>query len=134
MGGTTVSFDVFCMGSSGCADVITPWSQTQIVGPLPPGTYTVMATAHYGWPDKDGPAPTCTFTVGYAARVDRDQDADVDLEDFVAFQACFNGPNRPASMSGCDHADYDADGDVDLDDFTVFQSCFNGPNRPTACP
>ena len=28
---------------------------------------------------------------------DHDRDGDVDLSDFATFQACFNGPNRPAA-------------------------------------
>ncbi|MGB9624753.1 MAG: hypothetical protein ACPMAQ_07810 [Phycisphaerae bacterium] len=66
--------------------------------------------------------------------VDFDADGDVDLADFGTFQACFNGPNRLPSRSGCAPADLDGDGDVDLADFGAFQSCFNGPNRPAACP
>lgn len=64
---------------------------------------------------------------------DCDADADVDLTDFLHFQACFNGPNRPATQLGCADADFDDDADVDLADFMVFQACFNGPNRPPAC-
>lgn len=30
-----------------------------------------------------------------AQRVDLDNDGDVDLQDFVVFQTCFNGPNKP---------------------------------------
>jgi len=64
---------------------------------------------------------------------DFDLDSDADLADFSFFQACFNGPNRPASLSECRTADLDGDGDADLGDFALFQSCFNGPNRPPAC-
>jgi hypothetical protein len=133
--GTTVAFDVFCMmPPAGCGNITLPWSQTQTVGPLPPGTYSVMATAYRTWPDRYGPAPAGTFTVLRAFRPDRDQDGDVDLTDFALFQLCFNGPNRPAGTSGCEDADFDADADVDLNDFSAFQACFNGPNRPSACP
>jgi hypothetical protein len=65
---------------------------------------------------------------------DFDGDGDVDLPDFVFFQACFNGPNRPASLVECTTPDLDDDADVDLGDFAAFQACFNGPNRPAACP
>jgi hypothetical protein len=64
---------------------------------------------------------------------DFDGDADVDLEDFLYFQGCFNGPNHPPSQVGCEEADLDGDTDVDLADFLIFQGCFNGPNRPPAC-
>ena len=65
---------------------------------------------------------------------DFDDDGDVDLGDFSAFQYCFNGPNRAPAYAGCAVADLDMDGDVDLSDFGVFQTCFNGPNRPYGCP
>ena len=65
---------------------------------------------------------------------DLDGDSDVDLVDFGAFQACFNGPNRPPAADGsCDAADFDGDSDVDLVDFGTFQDCFNGPNRLPTC-
>jgi hypothetical protein len=67
-------------------------------------------------------------------RADFDADGDVDLEDFVFFQTCFNGPNRSPSATCAVNADFDGDGDVDLSDFSVFQACFNGPNRPPTCP
>jgi hypothetical protein len=63
---------------------------------------------------------------------DFDHDCDVDLADFLVFQGCFNGPNRPYAATGCGDADFDSDGDVDLADFLRFQACFNGPNRPPA--
>ncbi|MBN1492093.1 MAG: family 10 glycosylhydrolase, partial [Phycisphaerae bacterium] len=65
---------------------------------------------------------------------DFDEDGDVDLADFGAFSACFNGPNQPYAPSGtgCDVVDADSDSDVDLTDFGSFQYCFNGPNRPPA--
>lgn len=69
-----------------------------------------------------------------AAPVDADYDDDVDLADFVVFQLCFNGPQRPPGLpSGCDRVDPDQDGDVDLVDFAVFLACFNGADRPVAC-
>ncbi len=69
---------------------------------------------------------------------DTDGDGDVDLTDFGAFSACFNGPNRlwagsPLAGQGCACVDLDGDGDVDLADFGGFSACFNGPNRPPAC-
>ncbi len=65
---------------------------------------------------------------------DYDDDGDVDLEDFVRFQACFSGPNNAAGSPGCGAADIDADADVDLEDFLRFTHCFNGANRPPMCP
>jgi hypothetical protein len=68
-----------------------------------------------------------------ALESDFDGDGDVDLADFSAFQACFNGPNRPPAEGCAVDADFDNDDDVDLADFGVFQACFNGANRPPAC-
>jgi hypothetical protein len=73
------------------------------------------------------------FIVNRYATPDIDRDGDVDLGDFLEFQACFNGPNRPPAKTPCPKTDYDQDNDVDLADFLTFQSCFNGPNRPAAC-
>jgi hypothetical protein len=64
---------------------------------------------------------------------DFDDDGDVDLPDFYAFQACFNGPNRPPRQADCGMADVDADMDVDMSDFGRLSACFNGPNRPAVC-
>ncbi|MBN1491141.1 MAG: SUMF1/EgtB/PvdO family nonheme iron enzyme [Phycisphaerae bacterium] len=64
---------------------------------------------------------------------DFDDDDDVDLADFAAFAACFNGPNRPPAAACEGDADLDGDGDVDLADFAIFAACFNGPNRPPVC-
>jgi len=64
---------------------------------------------------------------------DFDNDADVDLADFLHFQDCWTGPNRPLVHPGCEGADFDSDGDADLPDFLEFQRCFNGPNRLPKC-
>ncbi len=61
---------------------------------------------------------------------DFDSDGDVDLDDFLAFMRCFNGPNQPAAAPDCGEEDLDDDTDIDLDDFLAFTRCFNGPNRP----
>jgi len=68
---------------------------------------------------------------------DADGDGDVDLNDYAAFQGCFNGPRNPPSTQLparlCMCMDENRDGDVDVDDFAVFQLCFNGASRPPAC-
>jgi len=60
---------------------------------------------------------------------DLDFDGDVDQADFLIFQDCFAGPNRPSKKPGLD-ADWDRDGDVDQADFLAFQDVFSGPNNP----
>ncbi len=91
----------------------------------------------------DGPAPDgevedYMVTVEPCNRPpqDSDGDGDVDLVDFAAFSACFNGPNNPwagPNPKTCACFDNDDDGDVDLVDFAAFSACFNGPNNPPAC-
>ncbi len=80
-----------------------------------------------------GPSPVVDLGAYEFIPGDFDADGDVDLDDFVRYQACFNGPNRPAPAADCDGADFDGDTDVDLTDFQTLQACFNGPNRPPAC-
>ncbi len=64
---------------------------------------------------------------------DLDGDGDVDLPDYVAFEACFTGPcgappcDPPLYADPCCVlADDDQDGDLDLADFTAFQANFTG--------
>jgi len=81
-----------------------------------------------------GQSGTVTLLRWARVAADLDDDGDVDLTDFVYFQACFNGPNRPYARDGCADADLDRDTDVDVADFSEFQGCFNGPNRLPRCP
>ena len=81
------------------------------------------------------PLPELCATPGQ----DFDADGDVDVNDFAAFQLCFNGAGRPwPSEAGpkCACFDEDDDDDVDVNDFAAFQLCFNGAGRPPAgaCP
>jgi hypothetical protein len=56
---------------------------------------------------------------------DFDGDGEVDLSDFVIFEACVTGPGEtPADC--CEQRDLDADGDSDLADFAVFQQSISG--------
>jgi hypothetical protein len=84
-------------------------------------------------PDKPLVVVPLTATAVDDPMPDIDRDGDVDLTDFGAFQACFNGPNRSPSTGCTSDADFDDDSDVDLGDFSQFQTCFNGPNRPPSC-
>ncbi len=112
------------------------------------GTATVTLTVT-NVSDADAGMYRCVVTAGCGDAVsteaaltikpmlgDLDNDGDVDLTDFAAFQTCFNGPNRPPAAACAGPADFNNDGAVDLADFSVFQLCFNGPNVPpaTSCP
>jgi len=86
--------------------------------------------------DSDGIANTASGVSCYTLvrfPGDFDRDSDVDLDDFLRFQDCFNGPNRLPAANCTGDADFDHDGDVDIADFLIFQSCFNGQNRPPKC-
>ncbi len=54
-----------------------------------------------------------------------DGDDDVDLGDYVDFEACLHGPGGGLG-DGCECFDFDTDGDVDLEDFATFQVNFAG--------
>lgn len=54
-----------------------------------------------------------------------DFDGDVDLADWLKFQACTQGPGEPVE-GGCKRGDFDGDGDVDLSDLIAFQKAFTG--------
>ncbi len=106
--------------------------------------YAGATHAHIAWRvTEDGGEDAIVIAmprvIGRPVAQDVDDDGDVDLTDFGAFSACFNGPNRlwagsPLAGQGCACVDLDGDGDVDLADFGGFSACFNGPNRPPACP
>lgn len=112
------------------------------IGTLGPGTagWLVDVTfdfaglvddVHYVRMDRGASGPkTGTFFDSFASLNplpgDCDSDGDVDLQDFLAFQACFTGPGGPVDP-GCECVDFDGDDDVDLLDFFAFQTAFTGP-------
>jgi hypothetical protein len=77
-----------------------------------------------GWINLDDSIHHVAF-VAPAGDGDCDNDGDIDLIDFGAFQLCFSG-TLPAEP-GCECSDFDADGDIDLVDFGQFQLAFTGP-------
>jgi hypothetical protein len=58
---------------------------------------------------------------------DSDQDCDVDLVDFAAFQNCFSGSGISASTECLATFDIDLDEDVDIDDYADFGDLVAGP-------
>ena len=102
------------------------------MGPLTPG----VAPQHIYYTNRENGKLVAIGPACNKPPQDLDGDNDVDLGDFNVFQACFNGPNRPAkdpSDARCACVDSEDDGDVDLADFGILQGCFNGPNRPAKC-
>ncbi|MHC4090725.1 MAG: hypothetical protein ACYSVY_10700 [Planctomycetota bacterium] len=55
---------------------------------------------------------------------DFDFDSDVDLDDFAAFQRCFD---QSALFGGCGPGNMTGDGLIDLDDFGAFSAAVSGP-------
>lgn len=96
------------------------------------GYYRCIVTAGCG--NATSATARLRVIVPLSKATDFDGDSDVDLGDFLFFQMCFSGPNRPSPYPECDAADFDHDNDVDLADFLTFQACFNGPNKSPACP
>ena len=98
--------DAFCNGAETCVD-----------GSCYPG-------------DDPCPGQECDeeddVCVPITVKGDCDEDGDVDLQDFLAFQGCYTGPGGSAAP-GCECVDFNDDGDVDLADFLEFQSAFTGP-------
>jgi len=60
------------------------------------------------------------------ATFDFDEDADVDLDDFAAFEGCLTGPAQSGLDSGCEVFDGNLDQDIDQTDFAAFQVAFTG--------
>jgi spore germination protein YaaH len=58
---------------------------------------------------------------------DFDEDGDIDIDDFAAFQFCMQGPDTTYPDGHfCRDGDADGDNDVDLHDFALFQLGFTG--------
>ena len=58
---------------------------------------------------------------------DADGDGDIDLQDFLALQACLSASARMIEDPGCAPLDFDFDGSVELDDFQQFLRAMTGP-------
>lgn len=75
------------------------------------------------------PALMDAMTIEIVDPGDHDDDGDVDLADYIAFQTCLDASGPGVTPSGaCTQAfDFDIDHDVDLDDASAFQRMFTGP-------
>lgn len=73
--------------------------------------------------DGDGTIDACDPCAGGPASGDADGDGDTDGSDFVALEACLDGPNAGVGL-GCECFDFDDSGDIDLLDFAEFQVLF----------
>ncbi|MHC4671805.1 MAG: FG-GAP-like repeat-containing protein [Planctomycetota bacterium] len=136
VGTHTVGDDIYC----GMADLSSGWRRIPAMGntqkkrswtlkDLPNGTcyWSVQAidTALSGSPW----SPEQSFSLPLpSAPADFDDDGDVDLEDYYAFEACACGPGIPLNP-GCEEKDFDSDNDVDQNDFAIFQRCYSGQDN-----
>jgi PKD repeat protein len=90
-----------------------------------PGIFTVTLTI-------SDPVDSHSHTQTDFIRVvspDRDDDGDVDQEDFGRFQVCLTSPGQ-SLLPGCETADLDLDNDLDRYDLVLFQRCMSGANVP----
>lgn len=80
-----------------------------------------------GWINLDDADHFVSFSPNFGSigHGDSDNDGDVDLVDFGAFQLCYSGTDSPM-QPGCECSDFDGDNDVDLLDFGAFQIAFTG--------
>ena len=56
---------------------------------------------------------------------DADDDHDVDMDDFGAFQACYTGQTDLIAQSSCRCFDRNGDNHVEEQDFNAFRNCAN---------
>ena len=65
-----------------------------------------------------------------------DGDSGVDLDDFLAFTHCFNGPNRPYATAdpACTCLDSDDDGVSDSDESVGTNKWWNDRSVDVCCP
>ncbi|MBP7937731.1 MAG: SUMF1/EgtB/PvdO family nonheme iron enzyme [Phycisphaerae bacterium] len=124
--GTTFYFTVG-ISPGPCAQVVVPWSHTEMISPLGVGSYTVHTVLVDGFGEAVVEDNVCKFTV--TLPMDSDGDGALDSVD-----ACPNTiPGTVVDEHGCPaviFGDFDRDGDVDADDLDAFESCATGPAIP----
>ncbi|HPU26516.1 MAG TPA: hypothetical protein PL151_03385 [Phycisphaerae bacterium] len=95
---------------------------------MEPGLYTAYLT----FVDTCDPVATHTRRIDMylpGPFADADEDGDVDMNDFAAFQRCWTQADDPESTfdaSKCGRFDQDGDSDVDEDDLSAFAACATG--------
>ncbi len=127
--GSVISLNLYCnYPGQGCAEVITDWSTTQVLGYLPVGTYDVNVTAYgeFPWPDQ-GPAHLLTFTVK-PNPADINGDGSVDVVDLLYFVDAFGSvTGDPNYDPACDLS---SDGSVDVVDLLILIGYWGIPIPP----
>lgn len=110
------SGDTSLMTSSGMA-----WTEQPVTG---------LDAGHFTFTMQDAEITVLVMHVTPLARVDYDEDGDVDQSDWGHFQACLLGPAVSQTEPGCQDALLDGDDDVDQADAAVFIRCLSGPGVP----
>jgi hypothetical protein len=83
--------------------------------------------AHVAFTMQDAEINILILDVTPLARVDFDNDGDVDQSDFAVLQRCFSGSTVAQNDSTCEDALLDGDNDVDIQDLARFMTCYSGP-------
>jgi hypothetical protein len=121
--GNEIDFSVVIDPPPGiCLTVITPWSLTETLPPLPAGEYSLYATGFAGTNQTLPRVLVGTFTVYCAG--DLNCDGEVDLADLGTLLADF-GCAPPGSCPG----DINGDGHTDLADLGILLANFG-----VSCP
>jgi len=80
--------------------------------------------------------PDCAYAYCAGTCFDLDDDAVINLGDFVLFAQCFGLLANEINLASCDCADFNGDLLIDLTDFTMFARHFGfvSPFQPPDCP
>ncbi|RJP32680.1 MAG: M23 family metallopeptidase [Phycisphaerales bacterium] len=118
---------VWRVGGEVVRDVVSAGQSDALVAFTARDGDVVSCTVTPGDGRANGPATGVEVEFGMAG--DLDGDRDIDLDDYRAFFACTNGPQRdPAPECGENvNADLDGDRDVDLADFSLLAGNHTGP-------
>jgi hypothetical protein len=101
------------------------WNVTLLTGMKSDTAYDFRVTARNQESVSTEQGPAASATTTHCGDGDLDNNGDVDLLDFAAWQRCYDVlPVAPE----CQEGDFDGDGVVDLDDYAAFADSMTGPS------